>query len=130
MKQLKITVNNKTYDVTVEVLGEQPNLRPAAPSPAPVAAAAPVLRPAPVASPAPAPVAAGVGAVPSPMAGVVLRIPVQVGDAVSEGQELIVLEAMKMETPVLSPMAGKVKAILVQQGDAATEGQALVEISN
>ncbi len=64
----------------------------------------------------------------APMPGLVLRIPVAVGDSVSEGDEVIVLEAMKMETPVSSPVSGTVKAISVSQGDQVTAGQALIEI--
>lgn len=132
MKHLKITLNNKSYDVTVEVLNDIPSApRPMnSPVAAPVVASAPVVAPAPVAAPAPAaPVAAGAGTVVSPMSGLVLRIPVKVGDTVTAGQEVIVLEAMKMETPVAASASGTVKAIYVAQGDAANEGQALIEIA-
>jgi pyruvate carboxylase subunit B len=67
-------------------------------------------------------------AIKAPMPGLVLRIPVAVGDSVSEGDEVIVLEAMKMETPVSSPVSGTVKAISVKQGDQVTAGQTLIEI--
>ncbi len=64
----------------------------------------------------------------APMPGLVLRIPVSVGDSVEEGDELMVLEAMKMETPVSATSGGTVTAILVNQGDQVKAGQSLVEI--
>ena len=62
------------------------------------------------------------------MPGLVLRIPVAVGDTVNEGDELLVLEAMKMETPVAAPASGTVRNIAVSQGDQVKAGQALIEI--
>ena len=60
--------------------------------------------------------------------GTVWKIEVRVGDAVSEGQTVVILESMKMEMPVESPAAGKVQAVLVKEGDAVEEGRPLVEI--
>ena len=60
--------------------------------------------------------------------GTVWKIEVRVGDAVSEGQTVVILESMKMEMPVESPAAGKVKAVLVKEGDSVEEGRPLVEI--
>jgi len=62
------------------------------------------------------------------MAGQVMKIKVAVGTAVSQNQEVIVLEAMKMETPIYAPAAGTVKAISVKEGEAVAEGQALLTI--
>ncbi len=64
----------------------------------------------------------------APMPGLVLRIPAEEGDTVNVGEEVIVLEAMKMETPVSSTANGTVKAILVKQGDQVKAGDALMEI--
>lgn len=64
----------------------------------------------------------------APMAGKVLEISVAVGDAIAEDDEVLVLEAMKMENPVFSTAAGTVKAILVKAGDQVTEGAALIEV--
>ena len=64
----------------------------------------------------------------APMPGLVLRIPVEVGDSIESGEELIVLEAMKMEQPVKSPYTGIIKSIAVKQGDQVKAGQLLVEI--
>lgn len=64
----------------------------------------------------------------APMPGLVLRIPVAIGDTVAEGDEIIVLEAMKMETPVSAPTDGTIKSISVSQGDQVKSGDVLVEI--
>jgi acetyl-CoA carboxylase biotin carboxyl carrier protein len=60
--------------------------------------------------------------------GTVWKIEVKVGDAITEGQTVVVLESMKMEMPVESPSAGKVSAVLVKEGDAVEEGAPLVEL--
>lgn len=74
------------------------------------------------------PAAAGAGAtLAAPMPGAVLRFSVKDGETVSEGQEVLVLEAMKMETPVSAPAAGTVH-FLVKQGDQVQTGHALAEI--
>jgi acetyl-CoA carboxylase biotin carboxyl carrier protein len=60
--------------------------------------------------------------------GTVWKIEVKVGDAVTEGQTVVVLESMKMEMPVESPSAGKVSAVLIKEGDSVEEGAPLVEL--
>jgi pyruvate carboxylase subunit B len=67
-------------------------------------------------------------AVNAPMPGLVLRISVKEGDAVDEGDELIIVEAMKMETPVMAPRSGTVESISVDQGEQVQGGQFLLEI--
>ncbi|WAH38718.1 acetyl-CoA carboxylase biotin carboxyl carrier protein subunit [Alicyclobacillus dauci] len=62
------------------------------------------------------------------MAGTVYQVLVSVGDAVQDGQDVVVLESMKMEVPIASTVAGSVVKVLVQPGDFVNEGQALVEI--
>jgi len=64
----------------------------------------------------------------APMPGLVLRIPVSVGDNVTEGEELMVLEAMKMETPISTTTTGTIKTLLVSQGDQVKAGAALVVV--
>ena len=63
----------------------------------------------------------------APMPGVVLKILVNVGDEVTKGAPLLILEAMKMETSVTSPVAGKVAAIKVAHGETVQNGQVVVE---
>lgn len=58
----------------------------------------------------------------------VWKIVVQVGDTVTTGQELMILESMKMEIPVESPCDGTVKAILIKEGDAVDDGQVVAEV--
>ncbi len=60
--------------------------------------------------------------------GTVWKIEVKVGDAVTEGQTVVILESMKMEMPVESPCAGRVTAVLVKEGAAVEEGAPLVEL--
>jgi len=74
-------------------------------------------------------VEAGSGkAVNAPMPGLVLRITVSDGDDVEEGDELLVVEAMKMETPVIAPVSGTIQNISVAQGDQIQSSQFLLEI--
>lgn len=124
MKKLRITIGKKSYDVTVEVLDEGPApVAAASQARGSVPAAAP---PSEAASPAPtAPVATAPGGVPSPMAGVIKSILVKPGDEVQQGQELVILEAMKMENKVAAPHAGSVKSVEVSEGESVTEGQML-----
>jgi pyruvate carboxylase subunit B len=68
------------------------------------------------------------GMVRAPMPGLVLRVEVQVGQAVAAGSGLVVLEAMKMENEIRSPGPGQVKAIFVEPGQAVEKGAPLVEI--
>ncbi len=67
-------------------------------------------------------------AIVSPMAGSVREILVSVGETVSEGQELVILESMKMEVPVESTAAGTVLEIAVTPPVAVEEGQLLLRI--
>ena len=117
MKRLRISVEGKSYDVEVELLDGA------------FTAAAPVTAPAPVAAKA-APVAsAGAVSVTSPLAAVVVSVDVAVGDVVEEGQTVITLEAMKMNTFVSAPSGGTVSAISVSTTDAVEEGQVMVTIA-
>ena len=62
------------------------------------------------------------------MAGHVFKCLVKAGDVVALNQVLIVLDAMKMETPVVAPVAGTVRAVLVKEGDSVDDGHALLQI--
>ena len=134
MKMLRITLQGKTYEVGVEVLDTASGSTVAAPVAAPVApvavaAPAPAVA-APVAAPAaPAPAVAGGHPVTSPMPGTVMKITTAVGQHVTKDQELLILEAMKMESPVYAPCDGTVASILVKEADAVVEGQVLVQLS-
>ena len=60
--------------------------------------------------------------------GTVWKIEVKVGDTVTEGQTVVILESMKMEMPVESPSDGKVVSILIKEGQSVEEGAPLVEL--
>jgi acetyl-CoA carboxylase biotin carboxyl carrier protein len=60
--------------------------------------------------------------------GTVWKITCAVGDAIADGDEVVILESMKMEMPVESDDAGTVARILVEEGQAVVEGQALIEL--
>jgi len=64
----------------------------------------------------------------APMPATVLRIVKNVGDSVEENEEILVIEAMKMETPIKSPKAGTINSITVSQGDKVQSGQIMVTI--
>lgn len=93
---------------------------PAAPAPAPKAAATPAPAAAPAAKAAP-----GGTSVTSPMPGSVLGVKVNVGDKVSAGQTMFVLEAMKMENEIVAPVDGTVASINVKTGDTVDTDQVM-----
>ena len=64
----------------------------------------------------------------APMAGTVFQILVADGDVVSEADELIILESMKMEIPIEAPTAGTVGAIAVEEGQSVQEGDRLLTL--
>lgn len=64
----------------------------------------------------------------SDMAGTICQVLVSTGDSVTEGQDVVVLESMKMEVPVAATASGSVIKIHVQPGDFVNDGDALVDI--
>ena len=131
MKKLRITVDGKVFDVVVETLDEQG--RPAA---LPQSQPLQVLQQTAVAPPPSSPVqkpaasVAGVpGAVTSPLAGRIVSIDCEVGKKVASGDQLVTVEAMKMNTFVYASADGTVASVDVNPGDAVEEGQTLVTLS-
>lgn len=117
MKTYTITVNGNVYNVTVEE-GQTSG----APAAAPVAA--------PKAAPAAAPAAsAGSVKVTAGAAGKVFKVEASVGQAVKAGDPVIILEAMKMEIPVVAPQDGTVASIDVAVGDAVEAGATLASLN-
>ena len=130
----KINVNGTDYDVTVQEMTDvstqlMPQYRASAPVDVPVAT--PVSSSVSVPTPAPVPKRAAPGSNEqcAQMGGVVAGIFVTVGQAVTTGDRLVELEAMKMKVPVMATCSGKVSRIAVAVGDAVESGQVLVVIS-
>ena len=129
----KVTLNGRTYEVEVEagkamLLDEYEAIVPtAAPAAAPVAAAPAAA--APAAAPAAAAVTAAGEAVNAPMPGTILRVNVQNGQAVKEGDVLCVLEAMKMENEIMAPRAGTVAQVVATKGSSVDTGATLVVLA-
>ena len=122
MKNYTITVNGNVYDVTVEENGAG-----VAPAPAARPAAAPKAAPA-AAKPA---AAAGAGSikVAAGAAGKVFKIEASVGQKLSKGDTVVIVEAMKMEIPVVAPEDGTVASIDVAVGDMVEAGQSLATLN-
>lgn len=127
MKTYTITVNGNVYNVTVEegtTVGA-PAAAPVAPVAAPAAPAA-----APVA-PAAAPKAAAAGAVEvtASVPGKICKVEASVGQAVKAGDTVVILEAMKMEIPVVAPQDGTIAGINVSVGAAVESGDVLATMN-
>ena len=124
-KKFRITVDGTQYEVEVEELGSTA-VRPAAPTPTTAPAKE---SPAKKAAPQQKNLApGGAGSINAPMPGTILQILVAEGDAVSSGQPLMVLEAMKMENNITATAAGTVKAIAVSPGQSVETGQHLLTV--
>lgn len=119
-QEISLEVNGTPYKVTVDK-EIKPIKKVAAASRAPQAAA----------TPAAAPAAAASGksfSVSTPLPGTILKVMVKVGDKVTAGQAVVLLEAMKMENNIESDYAGTVTAVKVSQGDSVMEGDVLITI--
>lgn len=125
----KVTLNNRTYEVEVEVGQAMLVDEYEAYAPAPAAVPAPVAAAPAAASVSAAPTLAAGEVVKSPMPGNILKINVTVGQKVNEGETLLVLEAMKMENEIAAPKAGTVAQIIVSKGAVVETGAPLVVIS-
>ena len=134
IRTFNVFVDNEYFTVDVDPTGEAAPVVTAAPraaaAPAP-ATAAPKATPAPApaaAAPAPAPAAVGGTALAAPMPGLIIRYMKNVGDKVSKGEAVVVLEAMKMENALVAPCDGEIKAIGFKSGDTVAKGAALCVI--
>ena len=122
MNSYTITVNGTAYEVTVEETGSV-----SAPTAAPVAAP----KAAPAAAPKAAAPAAGAGAVKvsASVPGKVLKVVASVGQAVKAGDNIIILESMKMEIPVVAPQDGTVASIDTSEGASVENGDTLATMN-
>ena len=112
MKIYKVKVNGKVYEVELEAISE---VKGSIKADAPVAAAKPA--------------AAGNGAkLVAPIAGKVVDVLVKVGDTVAQGNNVAIIEAMKLENEVPALAGGVVKAVLVNKGDVVSNGDPIIEL--
>jgi glutaconyl-CoA/methylmalonyl-CoA decarboxylase subunit gamma len=137
MKHYTIKVNGVSYQVEVEETGAPvysaqpapavfaappPVAAPAAPSAAPAAAAAPAPTPA-------APVPTGGEMIKAPMPGTIIEVTVQLGESVTRGQVLCILEAMKMENEIVAHRDGTITSISVTKGSTVNAGDPMVTLA-
>lgn len=124
MKNYTITVNGNVYDVTVEEkTGDGGVQKPSIPA-APVMAKAPTAK----AEPSQPKAAAGGIEVKAGAAGKVFKIEKAAGEQVKKGDAVVIIEAMKMEIPVVAPEDGTVAQIEVTVGDAVEAGAVLATL--
>ncbi|NVN82009.1 MULTISPECIES: sodium-extruding oxaloacetate decarboxylase subunit alpha [unclassified Vibrio] len=115
IESYSVKVDGQVYDVEVGPQGELTSVAPSA-KPAQAAQAAPVA-------------ASDAEAVPAPLAGNIFKVNVQAGAEVAEGDVLLILEAMKMETEVRAARGGIVQELNVKEGDAVTVGAPLLSLA-
>ena len=135
IKQYKVTVNGKLYDVSVEEVGEILGGVNASKTVStfvnPNAASNNSNNEKQIADKQQnsIPIDENAISVKAPMPGTILSFTVSVGDEVSEGQVVAILEAMKMENELTAPASGKVKSIHVEKGSSVIENQVILQIS-
>ncbi len=105
-----VRVNGRSFTVEVSEAGAVSSVTRAEPAPKPA-------------------IPAGVGTVKAALAGNVFKVLVQPGDVVTQGQTILVVEAMKMETAVAAPQEGTVADVHVREGDAVAVGDPLVTLA-
>ena len=132
MKMFRVVVNGSEYKVGIEELAEEITSHPVQANTAPTPTHTPP-KPTIKAQPDPAsakvePVITG-GTIVAPMPGTVLNVKVNVGDAVTKGQTLLILEAMKMENEIMAPADGVIQELNVTKGVSVNAGEILVVLS-
>ncbi|MBQ2809281.1 MAG: biotin/lipoyl-binding protein [Clostridia bacterium] len=115
MKAYKVTVNGTVYEITLEVVDKEDIKAPAQSAP---------VQSAPVAS-APA----GGESISAPMPGTILKVNVANGQSVKAGDDLFILEAMKMENEIKAPCDGVVSGLSVSVGASVEAGTVLCTIA-
>lgn len=140
MRRFRVVVNGLVYEVGVEEMEEADVTSPAIPASPPGAHKPEPSRSVPEPTPSKPhgsshpprqPAASGGGAgevVEAPLPGTVLEVKVSPKDAVTVGQVLLVLEAMKMENEIVAPRSGVIEEVLVRKGGAVSTGDPLVRI--
>lgn len=125
--KLKITIENKVYEVDVDASEPEPvPLPPIGYMMQPAAVRVPAAGPGPKAGSDDGPVNEE-KVCRSPINGIVVKVVAQAGQTIQPGDTLLVLEAMKMETNITAPVAGKIAKLRVEQGAGVTSGQIVVD---
>lgn len=114
-EKYSVQVDGKVYSVVVAADGQLTDIQPVAASAASAASAA-----------APAPAAGPAASIKAPLAGNIFKVNVRPGDQIAEGQVVVIMEAMKMETEIRANASGQVTSIDVKEGDSVTVGQPLL----
>jgi biotin carboxyl carrier protein len=133
MKMFRVVVNGSEYQVGIEEMAAESQSQPARQPAVPISPTATPPKTQVKAPPKPTtakvePAVVG-GTVVAPMPGTVLQVAVKIGDRVSKGQTLLVLEAMKMENEIMAPAAGVVSELNITQGVSVNAGDILVILS-
>ena len=125
MSKYRITVEGKTYEMDVELIGANGAVvAPVAKAAAPVVAA-PKAAPAPVAA---KPAEVGSGSIVAPMPGTILKVLKASGDAVKAGEVVLILEAMKMENEITAPVDGTIGSLNLTEGSTVAGGDLLFDV--
>jgi len=137
--RFEVVVGDETYEVTLsgdETLAEsiiKPGVQPGSAQPSPHTSTVTRVRKEPSAAPAaastprkPAGAAGGKGALNAPMPGVIIEVSVKAGDEVKRGQQVAVLDAMKMHNVIGAPRAGIIAGVFVEVGQSVAHGDAIV----
>ncbi|MFZ0313634.1 MAG: acetyl-CoA carboxylase biotin carboxyl carrier protein subunit [Candidatus Korobacteraceae bacterium] len=127
--KLQVSIDGKTYEVEVEVAEEDysPQSLDHHPAPATATIQSTVLRSPPRPGASLDPDLNEASLCRSPLAGIVVRVPVVAGQHLQLNDLMVMLEAMKMETAVTAPVAGRLKSVKVAPGDSVKANQVLVE---
>jgi pyruvate carboxylase subunit B len=131
IRTYNIFVDDAYYSVDVEAVGGAPVITEITPiqKPAPAPKPEAVKPAAKKAEEASATIEEGEGVVAAPMPGMIVEVKCEVGDTVTAGDEVLILEAMKMQNPLTSPIDGVVKAVNVKAGDSVDSGEVLIVIA-
>ena len=125
MSKYRITVEGKTYEMDVELIGANgASVQPVAKAAAPVVTA-PKAAPAPVAA---KPAEVGSGSVVAPMPGTILKVLKASGDSVKAGEVVLILEAMKMENEITAPVSGTIGSLSLTEGSTVAGGDLLFDV--
>jgi biotin carboxyl carrier protein len=133
MKMFRVVVNGSEYKVGIEELADESTSQPSqakAPPAAKPATPNVTVKAQPKPTAAKVVSAAAGGTVVAPMPGTVIEVTVNIGDNVTKGQPLLVLEAMKMENEIMAPADGVVQEVNVTQGVSVNAGDVLIVLSS